>query len=422
MRTAAGVKLDLEPVAALLRLLGDPQQAGLRFVVVAGTNGKGSVAAMTAAALKAAGHRVGLFTSPHLLRFTERIRIDGREASRAEIVEIYGRICEVEAQCPRAPTYFECVTAMALCLFAEAGVEVGVLEVGLGGRLDATNVVANDLAVITPVDLDHQHLLGDTVDLIAAEKGAIIAPDRPVVVAPQSPAAQAVIERIARERGAETVPAAAWTETDAGLVMRDGAESLVLHRPPSAPYLRHNLATAWTACRRLDQMGIRCSNAAFTEAAGSFVWPGRYQWLPAVGGADVLVDAAHNPAGIRALLEALAADPRLHAPATGDPRPIHCVFSSLGDKPGKDHAAMLRQRVNELYLCPIPIRRGLTGRALADLDRRAPVFGDVPAAIAAAVQGAKEDGGIVLITGSIFLLSEALGFITGAQRDPPVAF
>src|SRR5690606_21621547 len=164
VRSGGGIKLGLEPMRALLDALGAPDRRGPRFVVVAGTNGKGSTCAMIAEALRAAGHRVGLYTSPHLLRFSERIRVgDGggwQEISPEAAVAAYDRILAAEGRCPRPPTYFEAVTAMALDHFARAGVEVGVLEVGLGGRLDATNVVERVLSVITPVGLDHVEQLG----------------------------------------------------------------------------------------------------------------------------------------------------------------------------------------------------------------------------------------------------------------------
>ena len=195
-----GIKLGLETMTALIARLGRPDTR-YRILHIAGTNGKGSTAAMTAAMLQAAGHRVGLYTSPHLVEFSERIRVDGRMISEADI----GRFAEVvqkAAEPDLSPTFFECTTAIALQYFAEAQVDVAVLEVGLGGRFDATNVVTPVACAVTTIALDHQEYLGTTLSSVAYEKAGIIKPLVPVVVGRMSDEARETIEQVAEERGA----------------------------------------------------------------------------------------------------------------------------------------------------------------------------------------------------------------------------
>jgi dihydrofolate synthase / folylpolyglutamate synthase len=392
-RTTSGIKLGLETTRELLAALGSPH-VGRRFVVVGGTNGKGSTSALIAGALQHAGLRVGLYTSPHLLRFTERIRMNGAELDPTRALALYERIRAVEARCGRQPTFFECTTAMALLAFAESAVDIAVLEVGLGGRLDSTNAVDKVLSVITPIDLDHQIYLGDTVAQIAAEKADIIPARGAVVTAPQPPEALAVLEHVAAERGARVVHAAPW----------EGPLAL------AGAYQRMNVSTAATACRVLDELGVPVPPEAFARAAAATRWRGRYDWLAP----DLLADGAHNPAGMSALLSALAADPRVGA------RPVHCVFAVLRDKAGEAMAAALRPRVAQLYPCVLPVRRTRTAEEMAELCRGARVYTEPTAAIEAARAAAKRDGGVALVTGSLFLVAEAIALATGEPRDPPI--
>jgi dihydrofolate synthase/folylpolyglutamate synthase len=393
-RGNAGIKLGLDTMSALLAALGHPQRS-LRCVVVAGTNGKGSTSSLISSALGRAGHRVGLYTSPHLLRFTERIRIAGQELAPERVVALATRLREAEARCPRSPTFFECATALALVAFAEARVDAAVLEVGLGGRLDATNVVDKWLSVITPIDYDHQEYLGDSLAAIAAEKAAIIGAGRPVVVAPQAPEAHAVIAATATARGAS--------------LYRAGPDVPV---PPGLPpYQVPNFQTAAAACAVIDRLGLTCGAATVREAMASFAWAGRYQWL--AGAPPVLLDGAHNPAGSRALVAALDADPRVAG------RRIQAVFSAVR---GKDAAAMLEAltpRLAGVHLCPLASRRG---RAEDELRALAPTGAWHPTAAAAleAARAAAGPRGLVLVTGSLFLVADALAEVTGEPRDPAI--
>ncbi len=419
-RTAAGIKLGLEPTQELLGELGHPEQRLGRVTLVAGTNGKGSTAALIAAALTAAGHRVGFFSSPHLLQFSERIRIGDDRIPRRKVVEHFETIQRVESRCSRPPTFFECTTAIAVMHFADAGVDATVLEVGLGGRLDATNAVPRDLAVMTPIAFDHQRFLGDDLASIAAEKAAIIPFGGRVVTAAQADPAMRVIELVASQRQATVITAPDVERIDDCLRFDGGPldTALTFDRFPRPPYQHVNLATAIAACVTHDRAGLAVPTTALRAAAAHLKWPGRYQWLLADRGriapeVDLLIDGAHNPAAIAALLDALGLDPR----AAG--RPAHCVFSALRDKAAALMLAGIEQRSTSTHLCPLPSHRSLTQADLRRLSRNARVYSSARAAIEGATERAEIDGGFVLITGSLVLAGEALAIAGVALRDPP---
>jgi dihydrofolate synthase/folylpolyglutamate synthase len=410
-RANHGIKLGLDTMEALLAALGHPERA-VRHVVVAGTNGKGSTSTLVATALRAAGHRVGHYTSPHLLRFTERIRIDGAELTPEAAVGLMARVQAAEGACPRPATFFEVVTAMALCAFADAGVELAVLEVGMGGRLDATNAVDKLLSVVTRVDLDHQQYLGTTLAAIAFEKAGIIAPGRPAVLSRQHPEAREVLLRVARERGAAVTeaPEAILSGSSLRLELRHGP--LVLGRFPPGAYQRENLATAAAAARELDALGVGCPDRAIADAAAAFHWPGRYEWLD--GTPPVLVDGAHNPAGIAALLAALDEDPRARG------RNLHIIATVLADRPAAEMLPPLATRAASLHLTPVPSARSRTPEELATLGVPATVHCGVGPALEAACARARAEGGVVVACGSLFLVGEALALLRGEPRDPPI--
>jgi len=420
-RTNEGIKLGLETTRELLRALGHPD-AAMQHVVVAGTNGKGSTSTLMATALRDAGHRVGHFTSPHLLRFTERITIDGQELSRAAVVDLAARIEAASVACTRPPTFFEIVTAMALVAFAEAKVTLAVLEVGMGGRLDATNAVAKRQSVITAIDLDHQRYLGDTLAAIAAEKAGIIEARVPVVTGRQHDEALAVLERAAALCHAPLVraPELSFASGVAVLPANDTRAELRFAAIPQGSYQRDNLALAATALSLLDATGLACPPAAIILAARDFVWPGRYQWLR--GGAsartDVLVDGAHNPAGITALLAALADDVRV-----GPTRALHVVTTVLADRPAEQMLKPVARRATTLQLVPVRSPRSRSAPELATLaasyDAQGTAAASCAEALAKAIERAHADGGLVLVCGSLLLVADALAELTGAPRDPP---
>lgn len=311
-----GIKLGLAAMQALLAELGQPDR-DWPSLHVAGTNGKGSVSAMAAAALTRAGHKVGRYTSPHLARVEERIALGGEAVSDAVLTDALGRVfLAVDALVARGilaavPTFFEVSTAAAFLIFADAEVEVAVVEVGLGGRFDATNVITPVAAAITTIDFDHERHLGSTIAAIAREKAGIAKPGVPLVVGDVPDEALHVIEGVARHAGAPVTRARHDTVVDA--VLDEGHARLTV-RTPTAEYgpVRlglaggHQVGNALVAIRLLEALGavtgMRVPPEAVTVALADVRWPARLEWLRHPGtGARVLVDAAHNPAGARAL-------------------------------------------------------------------------------------------------------------------------
>lgn len=415
-RSADGVKLGLEATTELLTALGQPQR---RFpcVVVAGTNGKGSTSNLVARGLSHAGYRVGLFTSPHLLRFAERIRVDGREFSANQLAELYRQVVAVESQIHRTPTFFECCTAMALLAFAQAAVDVAVLEVGLGGRLDATNVVDKHLAVITPIGWDHQNVLGDTLEAIAGEKAGILPLEGRAIAAPQAPEAQRVLETVAQERSTRLIATAPWTSDTAGLTVRLPERTLRIELSSFLPPYQHmNVATAATALHCLAANGFPRALQAVPEAFLSWQPLGRYQWIP--GTPPCLLDGAHNIPGAEALARALDTDTRLHK------RSRHLVFSAVRGKDAEPMLSRLGRNAASVHLCPVSSPRARPRDAWNALAAKFPsgmahVWDSVPEALQQARKRANHDG-VVIVAGSLFLVAEALHAWTDAPKDPPI--
>jgi dihydrofolate synthase / folylpolyglutamate synthase len=288
-------KFGLERITRLLEALGNPHRAG-RFVHVAGTNGKGSTCAMIEAGLRAAGVRTGLYTSPHLVEPTERIRIAGQAITPDQFAQTFTEVHNISERMLQAgeldlhPTYFESVTAMAFLLFARERVATVVLEVGLGGRLDATNVVTPALSVITPIDFDHQIFLGDTLGKIAAEKAGILKPGVPAVFAEQPPEAEAILR--AHARGPYTL-SRDWAITALDLDAR-GSRFRLRGMEIVCPLAgEHQVENARTAATALHELGV---SAGGIEATW---WPGRLERVSEQP--EIILDGAHNPAGTRAL-------------------------------------------------------------------------------------------------------------------------
>jgi dihydrofolate synthase/folylpolyglutamate synthase len=381
-----GMRFGLERVERALDALGHPERA-FPILQVGGTNGKGSTCAMAAAALRAAGHRTGLYVSPHLVRFNERIQVDGRpiddgalEAATAEI----RRACPWhEAGAPEDRlTYFEFATLLAFLHFARIRVDVAVVEVGLGGRLDATTAATPRVTAVARIGLDHVQLLGDSVESIAREKAGIFKPGVPAVVhAAQPPGALEALRVEAGRRGAPFHVAAARWEGPVGL---------------PGPHQRGNAALAAAALRLLDAAGVRAPEEAVAEGIASALWPGRLETVQ-----GILLDGAHNPDGAAALAAAL---PVLHPG-----RAVELVFGVLADKDHVGMIAALAPAVRRFHLVAPASPRA---RAPADyrelVARRAPVdvHGSVEEAIACAREAAR-DGALVCVAGSLYLVGAA---------------
>ena len=287
-------KLGLERIRAVLSALGEPQRS-FRSVHVAGTNGKGSTCAMIDAGLRAAGVRTGLFTSPHLLEPTERIQVEGIPVSQAQFQRAFEVVHEtaekLDLDCH--PTYFETVTAMAFWLFGELGVETAVIETGLGGRLDATNVIEPLVTVITPIDFDHEAYLGHTIEAIAGEKAGILKAGVPAVFARQRPEAMAVLQARAQALGLSVTRAEDFEIRDLDIDAR-GSRFNLSGRELTCPLAgEHQVDNAVTAVLALQELSVDPEGIAETT------WPGRLEFVSP--NPDVLLDGAHNPAGARAL-------------------------------------------------------------------------------------------------------------------------
>jgi len=380
-------KLGLERIRAVLDALGNPQRA-FRVVHVAGTNGKGSTCAMIEAGLRGAGIRTGLFTSPHLIEPTERIQIDGIPVSEADFERAFNVVHEIaetlDLDCH--PTYFETVTAMAFWLFKEKHVHTAVIEVGLGGRLDSTNVVEPVLTVITPIDFDHEAYLGHTIEAIAGEKAGILKPGIPTVFARQRPEAAKVLDTRAEELRVPVTRAEDFAIRDLHLDARGSRFSGIVC-PLAGEHQVDNAVTAVLALRALDVSpdGIKDTR-----------WPGRIEHVSP--NPDIILDGAHNPAGARALARYLE---RFYGG-----RKIWLVYGAMRDKAIEEVAGVLFPVATELVLTAPETSRALRPEALQEFAARGHIEPNVEAAINyARAVAAGED--VIVITGSLFLVGEA---------------
>lgn len=319
-----GGRPGLERMAVLLEDLGHPER-DLLFLHVAGTNGKGSTAALLSSCLRQAGYRVGLFTSPHLVRYNERFRINGTPLSDEALARALSRVRPAAERLPETPTQFELLTCAALVAFREAGCEAAVLEVGLGGRLDATNAIpTSEVSVITRIGLDHTELLGDTLEKISWEKAGIVKPGGQVVLGDHTPSVVRVVEEVCRERGAAlrlASPALPLERSLEGQFFRWGAYDRLPLSLLGAHQLQ-NAATALTALELLRERGWRIPETAVRRGLETAVWPGRME--PAGRRPCILIDGGHNRQGA----EAIAATLRDYFPGS------RCRFllGVLGDK------------------------------------------------------------------------------------------
>ncbi|THF84736.1 bifunctional folylpolyglutamate synthase/dihydrofolate synthase [Deinococcus sp. KSM4-11] len=386
-----GVRPGLERVRALLARLGEPQDA-YRVILVGGTNGKGSTAATLAAMLRASGLYVGLFTSPHLTRFTERFLVDGAELPEAVVQEALARLRPVAVELEA--TFFEIVTALGVLLFAEAGVQVAVMEVGLGGRLDATNALNPELSVVTNVALDHTEILGKTREAIATEKAGILRAGRPAVTGVDMTLLPTLLQRGADvwafgwHFGAQVQPLG-WAGSD--VTVSTPRQTLVFRTPLLGEHGARNAALAAVAAFRL---GV--SPDAIRQGAAATVWPGRLEVVSWRGG-RVLLDGAHNPAGAEALAAALRA-------LGVDRLPI--VFGAAGDKDVSGVAAALHPLAAQVILT----RAVLSPRA-ADPATLAPLFPGVSVTLTDSPQQAlavlaELHAPLALVCGSLYLIGE----------------
>jgi dihydrofolate synthase/folylpolyglutamate synthase len=392
-------KFGLERIARLMAELGDPQRRPARFIHVAGTNGKGSTCAMIERGLRAAGFRTGLFTSPHLLGPTERIRIDGEPVSPDEFANAFRVVHEVSERLIEAgeidlhPSYFETVTAMAWVVFRDRHVDVTVLEVGLGGRLDATNIVEPELCVITPVDYDHERFLGSSIESIAAEKAGILKPGVPAVIAPQRPEA----ERVICAHGGELI--AAWS-AERVIAYRDGSDIWTHNEQLHCGLAgRHQIVNALTAATALD--AFRVPYESIAEGLRDARWPGRLDRIQA--NPEMIVDGAHNPAGARALAAYVAE-------FYSEPKPT-LIFGAMRDKSVEEMAAILFPCFAKVIVTAPNQPRALAPETFLGMVDH-PNLRCAPTLREALTQC----GSTTFISGSLFLVAEAMELVRPARR------
>ncbi len=385
-----GIKLGLEGITRLLRECGVLYPRA-RVIHVAGTNGKGSTCAFAESIARAAGYRTGLFTSPHLIDFGERIRVNGENIPPAAATRLIGRVRALIADREVKPTFFELVLAVAMMYFAEQEVELIVLETGMGGRLDATNALPKDVAVLTPIGLDHTQYLGDTLGAIAAEKAAIFAWHRPALSAPQEPEANLALEEAARrmDTHVRTITADACPELPLGL---------------RGSHQRGNAALAIAALRSLPH--FLCSEEEMARGLREVRWPGRFEEvLP-----GVIMDGAHNPPAMRVL----AASWR---EAYGDRR-ARCIFAGAADKALDEVLDLLAPLVEHWVLPPVASPRMMPPAELADkLRARVPAASvELPATLAEVVEGLSPvENPLTLFCGSFFLLGESKALLAKSR-------
>lgn len=443
-----GTRLGLDRMRLLLAALGDPQK-GLPAVLVAGTNGKGTVSALLASFAVAAHYRTGLYTSPHLEEVEERLRLDGRAIDGERFASLLGRVlAAADEALEEPPTYFEAVTAAALLWFAEESVDLAVLEVGLGGRFDATNLAEPRLSVITSVDLDHREHLGDTLDQVSREKAGILRPGTPAVTVGAPAEVAAALAEEAERIGARRVVASERLAVEAvqrfrafseppelrqRVWLRDlsgaaggGAEAVpgdleVYEIALSGRHQADNLALAVVAAAELRELGWeKLTPRAVKKGARACRWPGRLEEVrlpdrPALpGGARVILDVAHNPGGSATLAVALddlgeAAD---------------LVFGVLDDK---DAGAMLAHLAPKAKRLTLTRPSGPRGRAAAELAPLVPsgskaevqVVADPAAAVAEALR--KAGGRVVVVCGSLALVGEVRAILRRRYGVPAPA-
>jgi len=417
-----GIKFGLDGIRALVDALGNPQR-GYPRVIVAGTNGKGSVTVMTETALRAAGHLVGRYTSPHLTRLEERFVIDGRMVSpealagAAEAVRAAAGRLVAEGRLSGHPSFFEATTAVAFELFRRASVGVAVVEVGLGGRLDATNAEPSLAAAITSIDRDHEQFLGSDLAAIAREKAGVVHPGMVAVLGDGKPEVVAAVAAVCRERGARLVTV---TGTSVDAAMEAGRARLAIEtaRRRYGPVRlglrgRHQIENAVTAVlllEELEALGLALSPAAIEAGLVGARWPGRLE-VVRVGGGRVLFDAAHNPGGARALADYLA---------TEHPAGLPIVFGAMRDKDARGMLTMLAPVAAAFALTEARIARAARAAELA--QEAAAVAPDVPRATLPdrdqALAWALERSPVVAVAGSIFLVGDLRAAVLARGGQP----
>ncbi len=407
-----GIKLALSNTVTLMELMGNPHRL-FRSVHIAGTNGKGSTSAFLASVLRAAGYRVGLYTSPHLVSFTERIRINNQQISEARVVKLAEQVrTRYQASgggVALSPTFFEVTTAMAFACFAEEGVDIAVVETGMGGRLDATNVITPLVAVITNIDIEHTDYLGNTLDLIAGEKAGIMKPGVPVVTGAAQPTVISVLEREAAKLGA---PLYRLNKDFSPGEISSGGERRFNYRgiwenhgrlevPLIGRYQVDNACLALAVIECLRNAGIAVGEAALREGLAQTRWEGRLELV--AKRPDVYLDGAHNPASARMLVSALNDLKRSY-------RRLVLVLGILGDKDFRGIAAEIVPLADRVIVTRPEYSRAMDPVRLSAFVRTLHGSVDTAETVGKAIQLARAGASpedLILVTGSLYVVCDA---------------
>ena len=417
-----GIKFGLANIQTLVTALGHPE-ASFKSLLIAGTNGKGSVTAMTDHALRAAGLRIGRYTSPHLVRLEERFAVDGTPIDSTVLVELIEHVrgtidrLLADGSLESPPTFFEVTTAIAFEFFRRVRVDLAVLEVGLGGRLDSTNVVQPIAAAITSIDFDHEQYLGNTLAAIAAEKAGVIRRGIPVVVGPVPTEARDVLVSMCELSGADFIEADAGVRIESSSA--DGRTAIRLATPMRDYGLvrlglrgDHQVANALVAVRLLEELErqLPVTAASITAGIRDVRWPGRLQMIEVAGGRRVLFDAAHNPAGAWALANYLKRE---------FPEPLPIVFGALRDKDVTMMLKALLPSASRMVMTEPVTPRAHRAEELADVARKLSPHAtiDIEPAPALALERAWSHCPVVCAAGSIFLVGNLLAGIGADARD-----
>lgn len=405
-----GIKPGLDRISRLLAALGNPQDA-FKTVHIVGTNGKGSTSSFLSSMLRAGGYRTGLFTSPHLISFTERIRINDAEIEEDDVVRLAEKVM---AHAPEGTTFFEIVTALAILYFAETGVEIAVFEAGMGGRSDATSVLNGIVCAIAPISLEHTDYLGKTIEDVAAEKAGICKAGAPMLSARQVPDAQFIIEHQAARLDAPLYRQgeafdAFWLD---GLlhyrgigVTLDALSSGLLGR-----YQSGNAALALATAEILRVVGFPVSPQAMIAGVAKARWPGRMELFP--GPPRLLLDGAHNPAGAAALADALADIPRER---------LFLVAGVMADKELDGILAPLLPLVDRVFAVAPALERALPAGELALHCFAAGVEAMEAGSVAEGIELARnlaQDDDLILVCGSLFTVGEARSHLKSRTFEP----
>jgi len=406
-----GMIFGLTQVERILEAIGNPHRA-IQSIHIGGTNGKGSTAAMMASILQHEGYRVGLYTSPHLIRFTERIKVNGKEMEEKEVASLTGWIREriEEAGIPSPFTFFDFTTAMALLYFGQKMVDLAVLEVGLGGRLDSTNVVDPLLSVVTNVSRDHEDVLGRSILKIAGEKAGIIKSGRPFITAATQPRVLQLFSKICRDKGSpyyrvgkdfRDVPVGQRDFHYEGLHRKLWGLTLNL----LGPHQIINATTALGAMEVLEEIGYTVSTQAMVEGLRRVDWPGRLEMVSSLP--RVILDGAHNPAGALVLKESLEREFRY--------RHLILLVGILKDKDIKGILHTLAPLAEHIILSRPHVERAAPEsslrKALGRNGRRAEIVGDLDEAIKKGLSMTGEED-LLCITGSLYMVGEAKAFFS----------